>query len=278
MVALTSIFVMTGILVGCSSAPKEPNSPTDIPNEFSASGTRKAPDRWWTAFDDERLSSLVDQALKSNFNLKTAWSRLREARSIVDRESSRLYPDLDGLAQGEISGGDSGVDERLRLGLTSEYEVDLWGRIESRVEAERYRARATLEDYRTAALSLSAEVVRTWYQLVEAHNQYDLLTDQIKTNQKVLSLLKTRFGSGQIRRADILRQEQLLESTREQRLATESRMQVLEHQLAVLLGKPPPEEFRYTNRDLPDLPPLPQTGLPATLVRRRPDVVSPFMN
>ena len=276
MVALTSIFVMTGILVGCSSAPKEPNSPTDIPNEFSASGTRKAPDRWWTAFDDERLSSLVDQALKSNFNLKTAWSRLREARSIVDRESSRLYPDLDGLAQGEISGGDSGVDERLRLGLTSEYEVDLWGRIESRVEAERYRARATLEDYRTAALSLSAEVVRTWYQLVEAHNQYDLLTDQIKTNQKVLSLLKTRFGSGQIRRADILRQEQLLESTREQRLATESRMQLLEHQLAVLLGKPPPEEVRYTNRDLPDLPPLPETGLPATLVRRRPDVVSAF--
>ena len=274
--ALMSLFLVTGLLAGCSSTPKEPNPPTDIPDEFSVSGTRKVPDRWWTAFEDEGVNSLVDQALASNFNLKTAWTRLREARAIVERESSRLYPHLDGLIQGEISRGDSGVDERLRLGLTSDYEVDLWGRIESSVEAERYRARATLADYRTAALSLSAEVVRTWYQLVEAHNQYDLLTDQIETNQKVLSLLKTRFGSGQIRQADILRQEQLVESTREQRLATESRMQVLEHQLAVLLGKAPPEEVRYTRGDLPDLPPLPKTGLPAELVRRRPDVVSAF--
>ena len=270
------LLILAGVLAGCSSPPKEPASPVDAPQAFSRSGAEEVPDRWWTTLDDGRVNALVDRALESNFDLRTAWSRLREARAVADRESSRLYPHLDGLAGGEITRGESGDDERLRLGLAAEYEVDLWGRIESSVEAEKLRARASLADYRTAALSVSAEVVRTWYQLLETHNQHELITRQIETNRKVLDLLKTRFGSGQIRRADILRQQQLLEATREQRLATESRMGVLEHQLAVLLARSPPEEISYSRRELPDLPPLPRTGLPVELVRRRPDVISAF--
>jgi NodT family efflux transporter outer membrane factor (OMF) lipoprotein len=183
-----------------------------------------------------------------------------------------LFPDLEALFQGEIRRPEFEDTEQLRLGLTATYEVDLWGRIRSGIEAERYRSRATYADYRTAALSLSAEVVRTWYQLTEARNQLDLVEEQIETNETVLSLLKSRFGSGQIRSVDILRQRQLTESTREQRIVAESRIRVLEHQLAVLLGRPPREKINYIQTQLPELPPLPATGLPVELVRRRPDV------
>jgi multidrug efflux system outer membrane protein len=85
-------------------------------------------------------------------------------------------------------------------------------------------------------------------------------------------LIRTRLGTGQVRSVDILRQKQLLEFTREQKLGMESRLAVLEHQLAVLLGRPPQDKIEYTSAPLPDLPPLPDTGLPAELIQRRPDV------
>lgn len=275
------IAVLAISLAGCA-IPRDTASPPvdEIPETFSDSGTQTVPDRWWRAFGDTELNRLVDRALDGNFNLMTAYNRLRAARAVVRRESASMYPNLEGFTTGEVSRGEvnnnSTDDEQLRLGLTSEYEVDLWGRIESSVDAERYRARATLADYRTAAISLSSEVSRTWYQLVEQYNQLELIHQQIETNRKVLKLIKSRFSLGQIRSADILRQRQLLESTREQRIVVESRIQVLEHQLAVLLGKPPQEGIAYRPDTMPRLPPLPKTGLPVELIRRRPDVRSAF--
>lgn len=271
--------ILLSVLVtswGCSTGRRAASPPVEPPDDFSVSGTQELRDRWWTAFGSDKLNSCVSRALKSNFDLRTAWSRLRQARAVVDREASFLYPHLDAFAEGEIDRTLTRDAEQLRLGLAADYEVDLWGRIQSTVQAERYRARATLADYRTAALSLSAEVVRTWYQLTEAHAQVDLINSQIEANEKVLSLIRTRFGSGQTRRADILRQKQLLESTREQKLAAQSRIRVLEHQLAVLLGRPPRAELEYPRMELPELPPVPETGVPADLLRRRPDVVSAF--
>jgi len=230
------------------------------------------PDRWWTVFQADRLNGLVSQALQSNFDVQTAWQRLRQARAVVDRASAALLPDLEASARGEASRKESNDDERLRLGLTSSYEVDLWGRIDSSIEAERYRARASRFDYQTAALSLSAEVVRTWFQRLEAGKQLELLTAQLNTNRKILSLLQARFKNGQIRSADVLRQKQLLESTRERKLAAEEQLRLLEHQLNVLLGRPPHKDIKPPEMDLPALPPLPQTGLPIELIRRRPDV------
>ena len=266
--------------------------PLEPPGSFSVDGTEELPDRWWTAFGDPELDRLVERALESNFDLAVAWERLREARAVVDRESSDLFPDLDAFADANVRrdetdfGGDeldddfgeeqedSGDTEELRLGLEASYEVDLWGRIRSRVEAERYRAAASLSDYRTAALTLSAEVVRTWVQIVEARSQLELLGEQIEADETVEKLLENRFGTGLIRGVDVLRQRQLTESTREQMIAVESRLRVLEHLLAVLLGRLPQEGIDVRSEALPELPPLPETGLPVELVRRRPDVRS----
>jgi len=259
-------------LLGCSPKAVNLSLPLEPPEAFSDSSAHLLSERWWTDFGDTKMDTLVDLALQSNFSLETAWQRLRGAQAIVDRESSSRFPDLEVLFGGEVRRPKSVGDEKLRLGITSEYEIDLWGRIRSGIDAQRYRARATLADYQTAALSLSAEVVRTWFQLLGARNQLDLFEHQIETNHKVLGLIKARFGSGQIRSVDILRQRQLIESTQEQKISTESRIQVLEHQLAVLLGRPPQDEIEYTYQSLPDLPPLPDTGLPAELIQRRPDV------
>lgn len=272
------VFYPLLLLVLCSCAQKtsELHSPAATSTPFSDSGEEPLESHWWTAFGDSELNSIVDRALRNNFNLETTWQRLRAAEAVVDRESASLFPDLEGQLQGEEQRPESAGNEQLRLGFTSEYEVDLWGRIRSQVEAERYRAKASHADYKTAALTLSAEVARTWFQLITARNQRDLLEDQVNANEKVLSLIKSRFGSGQGRSVDVLRQQQLLESTRQQYHSTSSRVQVLEHQLAVLLGRSPNAKINYETTELPQIPDLPETGLPTDLVQRRPDVQQAF--
>ena len=81
-----------------------------------------------------------------------------------------------------------------------------------------------------------------------------------------------RFGLGVVRSPDVLRQRQLVESTLEQAVVVRARIEVLEHQLAVLLGQLPQTASYDPGAKLPDLPPLPDTGLPSDLLKRRPDV------
>ena len=275
-ILLLGIFSL--VIAGCSPQTSRVTISVDTTEVFTRSGNQEAPGRWWTAFGDPELNTLVDSALESNFNLMTAWQRLREAQAVVDRASSGLFPQIEASLTGESNRLQTQFEESqiLRLGLSSQYELDLWGRINSSIEAQRYRADATLADYQTAALSLSAEVARTWFRLMEAHGQLELVNQQISTNEKVLKLLRARFGTGQIRSADILRQRQLLESTREQKVTVESRIRVLEHRLAVLLGGAPQKSMDYMQDSLPELPPLPETGIPSELVRRRPDIRSNY--
>ena len=273
------LLICTAILLAaCTPKTAKVALPLEPPETFSWSGTVEAPERWWIAFDDQKLNTLVDHAIDSNFNLMIAWQRFRAAEAVVDRESSYLLPDIEASLQGatnypqpDFVGG-----ENLRFGLSSSYELDLWGRIRSRIEAEEFRAEATFFDYQAAAVSLSAEITRNWYQLMAAWQQLEIVEEQLETNEKILRLLRARFGSGQIRGVDILRQEQLLAGSMEQRILLEARIQVLENQLAVLLGFPPQEELEYLPDTLPVLPPLPETGIPAKLVQRRPDVKRAF--
>jgi multidrug efflux system outer membrane protein len=266
------------LLSGCSRQSLKVTLPPDSPEAFSFSGDQEVPAMWWTVFGDKGLDAMVDSALRSNYTLEAAWQRLISARAIVRRESSSFFPDLFASLQGEVIDQEQGFEEskNLEFGLTSAYEVDLWGRIRSNVKAERSRADASRADYQTAAISISAEIVRTWYQLTEAYNQLELVNEQIETNEKALDLMQARFGGGQIRGVDILRQRQLLESTRAQKITAEARVQVLKHQLSVLSGHLPREATVYQYSGMPDLPPLPETGIPLDLVRRRPDVQSSY--
>ncbi|MBD3407385.1 MAG: efflux transporter outer membrane subunit [Candidatus Lokiarchaeota archaeon] len=253
----------------------------DVNRSFSESGTQEIPDQWWLAFADEQLNLMIESALDSNFNLEVAWQRIKVARAIVDRESSFLLPDLEGSVQGEVSQPQRAFENfqqnrSLQVGLSSAYELDLWGRIRANVQAEKFRAEASQLDYQAASISLSAEIALTWYQVIEANNQLQLIDKQIATNQQVLDLIENRFGTGQVRSVDFLRQKQLIESTREQRTYVASRLETQKHRLAVLLGRSPIPAIEFAVDSLPKLPAMPETGDPMQLIHRRPDVQSAY--
>jgi NodT family efflux transporter outer membrane factor (OMF) lipoprotein len=259
-------------LAGCAGREALGNlsSPATVP--FSESGQVLAPNLWWTTFQDPGLNAQMDQAFEGSFVLGSALERLRAAQAVTRRQASDLLPDVNYVS--EIGHAfQPGSDTSAYVGgLDASYQVDVWGQIRSRVDAARYRASATHADYHAIALTLTAEIARTWFSLIEARAQLELLENQIATNSTGLELQEARFGLGLIRSADVLRQRQLVEGTLEQSVVVQSQIEVLEHQLAVLLGQMPQQAFFETGSVLPSLPPLPSAGLPSELLQRRPDV------
>jgi len=61
--------------------------PVKIPDSFSATGTALTPEKWWSAFEDDELDSLIESALTNNFDLQTAWDRLAQAEAIAKKNS-----------------------------------------------------------------------------------------------------------------------------------------------------------------------------------------------
>ncbi|MEO1526188.1 MAG: efflux transporter outer membrane subunit [Planctomycetota bacterium] len=248
------------------------------PSPFSPAGETPAPDRWWTTFGDPNLDASIERALGQNFQLAAALQRLVAARAVVRREASDLFPDIDGVADIGSTFGPGNDPTNYTLGFNASYQVDLWGQIQSRVDAEAFRAHATAADYQVVALTLASEIARTWFSLIEAHAQMKLLEEQIKTNRTGLELQESRFGLGLIRSPDVLRQRQLVESTREQAVVVRSSIEVLEHRLALLLGTIPQDATFEPGDVLPELPPMPATGLPSELLKRRPDVRRDYLS
>lgn len=233
------------------------------------------------AFSDPQLNALVDSALHTNLSLRNVWHQLEEADALIGIAGSVRWPQLSAEIQSGISVPEPDFvgGENTQISLRANYEVDLWGRIRYSLHAEQYRFQASYYDFKTAAISLSGEIALTYFRLKATRVQLRLVEEQLETNQQVLALIRARFASGQVRGVDILRQEQLIENTREQMIELQIQESLLKNQLAILLSKPPDENFRRAVNppdSLPALPPLPEAGIPMELVNRRPDVLSAY--
>ncbi len=265
----------------CVAPRKDPPPPVVAPETFSHTGTEIVPDRWWLALEDSRLNELIERTLAGNLSLRIMWDRLDQASATARRAGAALFPNLTGDAgalrtRRTTLGEPTTYRNTYSLGLAAAYEVDLWGRVRSTVSAAELEVRASREDLAAAAMTLAAEVAGTWYRIVDLRGQIELLDEQIRTNEEYRELVTLRFRRGKVSAVDVLQQHQLVEATRAERIQAESRLKVLEHQLAILVGRSPDARVATAEGKLPVLPPVPRTGLPAELIRKRPDIRSAY--
>lgn len=259
--------------LSCSVAVKDVPAPVKLPDKFSASGRTPLPEKWWLAFNDVALNRLIDQALADNFTLSAAFNRLDQARAVAKISGSEIIPQLNGefSASERTSNRLSTNDYTFGLAAAS-YELDLWGRIRANIHAAELDANAVREDVDSIAISLTAEIAGTWYRLIEQRSQLQLLDQQIQINRDNVDLIMARFRGGQATAADVFQQRQLLESVIGDRHTVLATIKVLEYALAVLIGKAPGTVDLPEQDNFPVLPPIPDTGLSAALMQRRPDI------
>lgn len=273
--------VLLGLaMAGCGRGIRPVPYPAGIPERFSAEGRELLPDKWWQSFGDANLDALMEEGLGKNFTIRSAWDRLAQAEQIAVQAGADLYPDV-------TYGGGA---ERTRLdisdevtyataysaGLAASYEVDLWGRVRSSQQAAVLDARAAQEDVSAAAVTLSAGIARTWYRLAEAKLQETLIGEQLETNRRVLEIITLQFRQGLADAADVFRQRQLVESGQGLLIGAQEDIVLLQHELSVLLGRAPGLWWAGESMGLIDLPPLPQTGVPAEALQRRPDIAGAY--
>lgn len=254
--------------------------PVTLPAGFSQEGEQMVSPTWWSSLEDEDLNRIIIDALGNNLSLHVARQRLKQAEALGRQADAAFSPQLDTQASGSESrnriNGNETSNTNLLLGLAASYEVDLWGRLQATSDAALFDIESSTQDLQTAALSIAAQVASTWYQLAESYRQVDLLKQQQEVNIIGLQLIRLRFSAGQIGIADVLQQQQLIESKSgeqaQQRIVTSR----LENQLAVLTGISPGLLQLPVKADLIELSPLPVTGIPLELLSKRPDIQSAY--
>ncbi len=273
---MTNIRVLFGIFFtlasSCSVEVKNVPAPVILPEQFSVSGQSKTPEKWWQAFNDETLNQLCEQALNANFTLLAVFNRLEQARALARKSGAELIPQVNNEIIASQKSGDTPTLNNFILGLAASYELDLWGRIRANIQAAELDVNAAKEDLASAALSLTAEIASTWYRLIEQRQQLQLLDKQINTNHDSAEMILTRFQLGQATAADVFQQRQLLASVTGEKATVIATIKVLENALAILTGKAPGTTTIPVQENFPVLPALPETGLSASLIQRRPDI------
>ncbi len=270
------------VLAGCTATTHMQigTPPVTLPPAFSQQGNLPVSSEWWQDLDDLALKQLIQQALAGNLSLFSARERLLQAEAVARQSGAAQSPTLDARASGSEAWSETADStsstSTLLLGLAAGYEVDLWGRLQSKTDAALLEVSASSEDLQTAALSIASQVATTWYQLAASYSQLELLQQQQEVNTLALQLIQMRFNAGQIGIADVLQQRQLIESKSGELAGQRATTRQLEHQLAILTGVAPGLLTLPGKPALIDLPPLPATGIPLDLLNKRPDIRSAY--
>jgi NodT family efflux transporter outer membrane factor (OMF) lipoprotein len=280
-----SITVLGITITACTPhrVTRNPLPPVAVPEAYgAASSARPLPEEWWREFEDADLDHLVARSLEDNLQLRAAWARLRQASAVVDQAASAKWPqlNLDGSATRQKSrfemsepiGEMTTKTNRFSVSLGAAYEVDLWRRVSSQTSAATLDALSVRDDVEAMAMSIAAEIAEAWFDIVVQRAQRKLLVEQLETNEMFLELVQLRFEQGLASALDVYQQKQQVVSTRAQLGLVDGAIEVFGHRLAVLVGQPPRAVVAGERNELPSLPPLPGTGVPANLLERRPDV------
>lgn len=281
--------------------PQLDNSPSESEKEFECKL-----EHWWDIFKDPKLDELEILAMGKNRNLFIALERIQEARALMGVAASNFYPkitlnplfsDTNQLAKRYGNGKDLttiGLDQAQVSNLTQNtlfrehvmlyflpinlsYEVDLWGKIRDGYNSASYDWWAQQKDFETIMLSLTSSLAITYYQLRIADSQIDLLRKIIESRQKAFNINQDRYENEISNFADVTLAAQELDSAIVEQLEVYRQREVLENQLAILIGVPA-SEFHIEHTPLDGAPPSIPAGLPSELLIRRPDIAEAEYN
>ena len=239
--------------------------------------------KWWEIFNDPQLSALIERIDVSNQTLAASAAQFRQAEAAVSLARSAYLPPVDanaGVTRSRspvnVTGGTTAgriVNQRT-VGLSTSWEIDLWGRLRRLAESAEATAEASAGDLASARLSLQSQLATSYFQLRVLDVQKRLLDDTVEAYRKNLELTNNRYQVGVAAKSDIVQADAQLKSTIVQAVDIGVQRAQLEHAIAVLTGAAPASLVlaRQPAYDavLPVIPP----GLPSTLLERRPDVAA----
>jgi multidrug efflux system outer membrane protein len=285
---LTTLFA--SVLAGCSVGPDYHRPTVPTPAAFKSATTAETAASqlghdWWKLFNDPQLDNLEDEALQENQSILGAMASVEEERAAAKGVRSAFYPAISfdpsvtrehtsanaNINPNNSSNGSTFTNYLLPFDLT--YEVDIWGQVRRSVEAANAQVQASQADLEVVRQTLEADLAQDYFTLRSYDTQYKTLTDTVASYQKQLDLTNVQFKAGLESEGDVASAEALLDATKTQQLEIGRERDEEEFAIAILLNRAP-SDFTLAASSVDLEPPVIPAGLPADLLRRRPDVAA----
>ena len=241
----------------------------------------KALAQWWEALNDPILTSLEQRALKGNLDLRKAEARIRQARALRNAAQTELKPTVNasGSANGGRSSGRTGfaqTSQSYSAGLDASWEPDFFGRIRQSIDAYNADIDTAQEDLRNTLVSLTAELALDYVDVRSYQAQLATTQANLKSQRDTYDLTVARYESGLATQLDAEQARLTVESTAASIPTLEAARQKAVNAIAGLLGERPGsiDSELAAAKPVPAVPSQITVGVPADLVRRRPDIRS----
>ena len=289
--------VLLGALSACTVGPDyRPRTAAElsVPDSYSVPAAPTAEDltHWWTRFDDPVLGRLVEQAAAANTDVAQAVARLRQSREALRQSRSALVPTISGsagyqrnenlrgggrsftLPDGTVVDTGGGGANNFSVGASASYQVGIFGEIRRTVEASRAQYEASGFDYAAVLLTVESEVAQNYVTVRALQAQLENARASLAIQDDNLEIAGFRVQAGLVSSLDA-------EQARSQRAQTAASVPQLEQQLnaafgriGVLTGQAPGalKGELAPVRPIPGATRVAGAGIPADILRQRPDV------
>ena len=241
--------------------------------------------KWWTVFDDPVLNNLIETAYQQNLDLQIAGLRILEARAQLGIATGQLYPQTqqvsadakaNGLSENAPNG--KGADKffyNYQMGFDAAWELDFWGRFRRGVESADASHYASIANYDDILVALTAEVARTYVLIRTFEKRLAVARENVKNQTESLRIAEARFEAGATSKLDVAQATALLKETQASIPGLKVSLRQVQNGLATLLGILPADTRDVLvcgPKPIPTAPAEVAVGIPAELLRRRPDI------
>ena len=238
---------------------------------------------WWKVFGDPVLDGLVAEAVQQNLSLKASLARVAEVGARLGIAQGNFWPQQQSVSGSALANKASGEgqfqvpDQWFRdwqVAGSVSWELDLWGRYRRAIESAEAELQASQADHDDATVLLVTEVAGNYVRYRTAQERLAAARENVTLQEQNLAITEDRFEAGAASRRDVEMAKQVLAQTRAYVPAIESDLRFANNALCLLVGKPTVDlsERMGTTGRVPELPARVAIGMPADLLRRRPDV------
>jgi NodT family efflux transporter outer membrane factor (OMF) lipoprotein len=252
--------------------PKIKSEPTDLST-------------WWKVFDDPVLDTLIETAYQQNLPLQIAGIRILEARAQLGIAVGGMFPqqqqgrgaytrvNMSEHAANTSPALDFAYGE-IDLGFDAAWELDFWGKFRRSIESSLGNLEASIASYDDILVTLTAEVARTYVLIRTLEERLVIARENVKIQERSLRIAEARFEGGEVTELDVQQAKSLLGSTQALIPRLQASLRQAKNGLSILLGKLPGEvdQILGESKAIPTVPPEVGVGVPAELLRRRPDI------
>lgn len=239
---------------------------------------------WWAVFQDPVLNRLIEKAYQQNLGLQAAAVRIQEARAKLGIARGKIFPQTQEIGVGLFHNQHSANEPNFttfdryytsfNMGFDALWEVDIWGKFRRGIESADAMLEVSELEYDDILVSLTAEVAASYAQIRAFEQRLKLARENIDIQQSSLRIAEAQYRNGIATELDVLQAKSLLHATKAMLTNLEVGLRQSRNALCILLGLPPERLADLLNEDgpIPNAPPEVVVGIPADVVRRRPDI------